>query len=392
MTTKKLYYLILLLFVVTLCGCSNEGNQKPKTLIYDSDAPLPLYGSISLNTQLKTADATSLWELQKLPLAGVFPMKSYLSKQVALAFSVEPTKTPEDSIETSAKPNTNKSHVIIDATGYFTTFTEAPSNVAVLCSSYAQAWQDAGGVVSITVQESIDRGLVKSGFANILALDDKNLIDAERLLQLRPDLVILTYEEESQIALADTLRDNGIKTLVLKVDNFLDYLSMLKAFTNILNTSDRYQTYGTEVLNEVEGVIEDTSAQTTHPNILLLSARLDGLKVLSEKHFVFEMLHEMQAVNIATDAMIQSTILSPEILLTAKIDQIYIILEDAKSEEVKSFVEQEFATHPAYQTITAIKEHHYYFLPKEWFTYQPNKNWGKAYEYLSNLLYPKEMP
>ncbi len=54
------------------------------------------------------------------------------------------------------------------------------------------------------------------------------------------------------------------------------------------------------------------------------------------------------------------------------------------------FVEQEFIKNPTYQKFKAIKENKIYFLPKNLFSYKPNKNWGKAYEYLANLLYPKE--
>ena len=69
--------------------------------------------------------------------------------------------TTPDSVQANTKPSHTNSHVIIDASGYFTTFTTPPKNVAVLFSSYAQVWQDVGGTVSITVGESVDRGLVK---------------------------------------------------------------------------------------------------------------------------------------------------------------------------------------------------------------------------------------
>lgn len=143
---KKLYTFILLLFVVTICGCNKEMKKEPQTLIHNTKAPFTLYGSITLNNQRKTMDASALIKLQKLPLAGIFPVKNYLENQVSLSFKTKTTTS--DSIQTNAKPNNNNTHVIIDASGFFTTFTTPPKNVAVLSSSYAQVWQDAGGTVT----------------------------------------------------------------------------------------------------------------------------------------------------------------------------------------------------------------------------------------------------
>lgn len=173
--TKKFCPLILLLFVILLYGCNKEIQKKPQTLIYDSNTPFTLYGSISLNQQIKTTDTTTLIRLQNLPLAGVFPVRSYLSKQVALSF--DPMLTTPDSVQANTKPSHTNSHVIIDASGYFTTFTTPPKNVAVLFSSYAQVWQDVGGTVSITVGESVDRGLVKKEEVSLVGKGASKEID-----------------------------------------------------------------------------------------------------------------------------------------------------------------------------------------------------------------------
>lgn len=215
-------------------------------------------------------------------------------------------------------------------------------------------------------------------------------IDVDRLLNLKPDLVILTNEYPSQVELAETLRDNQIKTLLFQVDSFLDYLSMLKSCTTILNTQESYQTYGTEILNTVERVLEETSEVKDHPKVLFLRASLQEIKITSTDHFVGNMIHELKAINIASGFSIQTENLSPEIILTSNADQVYISILGDKVEETIQVVEQEFIKNPAYQSLKAIKEKKYYFLPKEWFSYKPNRNWGKAYEYLANLLYPKE--
>ncbi|ABX42753.1 ABC transporter substrate-binding protein [Lachnoclostridium phytofermentans] len=389
--TKKIYFAFLLLFVITFCGCSNGSKKESHTLIYDSNSPYHLYGSISLNQQIKTSDATGLYKLQKLPLAGIFPVRNYLAKQVESSYVPAPTKEP-GSVQTNAKPNNNNSHVIIDASGFFTSFTTPPKKVAVLFSSYAQVWQDGGGVVSITVPDSINRGLVKKDAVTVIGNGDGRSINVERLLKLKPDLVILTNDFPEHVELAEILRDNEIKTLLFQVDSFLDYLTMLKSCTTILNTQDRYHTYGTEVLDTVEHIVEDTSNVKNPPKVLFLLASLQGIKVKGTNHFVGDMLNEMKAINIASESSILSDKLNPEIFSTSNVDQIYISIMEDNIEETKKLVDQEFIKNPAYQNLKAIKENKIYYLPKDLFSYKPNKNWGKAYEYLANLLYPKESP
>ncbi len=388
---KRLYSLILLLFVILVCGCSKESKKEPQTLIYNSNAPFTLYGSISLEQQIKTSDMTGLYKLQKLPLSGIYPVRNYLAKKIAFSFDVKPSITP-DFVQTNAKPNSNKSHVIIDASGFFTTFTTPPKKVAVLSSSYVQVWQDAGGVVSITVSESINRGFLKKEEITLVGNGTGKDINVERLLKLEPDLVILTNDFPEHIELADTLRDKNIKTLLFQVDNFLDYLSMLKSCTTILEKQDRYQTYGSEILNTVERTMVESINQKKPPKVLLLNASLQEIHIKSTDDFVGEMLNDLGAINIASSSSFQSDVLTPENLSYSNIDQIFISTMGDEVEEIKQFVEQEFLKNPSYQNLKAIKENQCYFLPEEWFSHKPNKNWGKAYEYLANLLYPKESP
>ncbi len=387
--TKKFYCLILLIFLLPFCGCGKEIKKEPQTLIYDTKSPLTMFGSISLDKQIKTTDAATLYKLQKLPLAGVFPVRNFLEKQVALSFEPKSSQDP-DSVQTNANPNNNNSPVVIDASGFFTTFAAPPKKVAVLFSSYAQIWQDAGGTVSITVSESIDRGLVSKSSVSIVGSGTGKVIDMERLLSLEPDLVILTNDYSEHVELAELLRDNKIKTLLFQVDSFLDYLSVLKSCTTILNTPEKYETFGTKILDTVEQVIEKTSHAKNLPKVLFLEASPQGIKVKPNNHFVCGMLQEMKAVNIVPESFMKSDTLSPEIILTSNVDQILISFTGGSLDETKQLVEQEFLKNPLYQDLKAIKERRYYFLPKELFSYPPNKDWGKAYEYLANLLYPKE--
>lgn len=277
----------------------------------------------------------------------------------------------------------------MDDTGFITTFKTKPQKVAVLFSSYAQVWQLAGGKVSITVEESVTRDLVTKGDVHIVGQGSGKEINFELLLSYQPDLVILTADYESQLEIADRLRVFDIPVLVLRVDSFADYLKMLSVFTQILDTKDNYQMYGSKVLDSIEHLLNQTSKITDHPNVLFLRAYSYGAKVKTREHFVGQMLYELGAVNIAESEQFPLDTLSPEVIAASNVDYIFISIMGDDEEAVIDYVERELLVQPAFSSLAAVKSHKYYILPKELFSFKPNQNWAKAYEYLANLLYPE---
>ncbi|MCQ2433362.1 MAG: hypothetical protein MJ175_12230, partial [Clostridia bacterium] len=79
--------------------------------------------------------------------------------------------------------------------------TDTPKNTAVLFSSLAEAWETAGGVVSITVGESVERGFATQ---DTPLVDDGagKAINTELLLSLEPDLVICSADLPAQVEAA----------------------------------------------------------------------------------------------------------------------------------------------------------------------------------------------
>ena len=42
---------------------------------------------------------------------------------------------------------------------------------------------------------------------------------------------------------------------------------------------------------------------------------------------------------------------------------------------------------PAWQSLSAVKNGDYVYLPKDLFQFKPNAKWDKAYQYLIDLVY-----
>lgn len=98
------------------------------------------------------------------------------------------------------------------------------------------------------------------------------------------------------------------------------------------------------------------------------------------------MLEELGAYNIADNAEILLDGLSIEEILNEDPDMIFVVTM-GDEEAAKVYMDSVFES-PAWQSLSAVKNQKYYYLPKDLFQYKPNAKWYDAYLYLAELLYP----
>lgn len=277
-----------------------------------------------------------------------------------------------------------------DSTGKTVTLTEQPKTVAVLFSSYAEIWNLAGGTVSVTVGESIERGFVP---AETVLVDEGagKTIDLELLLAAQPDFVIGSTDIAAQADACSILAEAGIPSALFRVDTAADYLAMLKICTDITGNPVAYETHGTAVAEEISAVMERVQAQNTEPKkILFIRAGSQYSSTKAKRapdNFVCTMLNELGAHNIADDAAVLLDSLSLEEILLQDPD--YIFLTTMGSEEAAaSYIEDLFAQE-GWRDLTAVRQKNYAFLQKDLFHFKPNARWSEAYTILAELLYPE---
>ena len=278
-------------------------------------------------------------------------------------------------------------YTFTDDTGTEVTVPEKPKKVAVLLSSLADLWITAGGSVDITVGETVERGFATESVILVDAGAGKT-IDLEGLIAAQPDFVLYSSDLSGQLECADTLRTAGIPAAGFAVETFEDYLRVLKICTDILETPDRYEQYGTALKAEIDGMIAKAQAAEVQPEILFVragsSAKVTKAKT-AENHFVCGMLKDLGTFNIAEKAPILLDGLSIEEILISDPD--FILFTTMGDEEAgKSYMES-LISDPVWQNLTAVKEGRVHQLPKELFQYKPNARWGEAYTYLIELLY-----
>jgi iron complex transport system substrate-binding protein len=267
------------------------------------------------------------------------------------------------------------------------TVVEQPETVAVLTSSLADLWITAGGSVDITVGETVERSFVPQ---DVMLVDDGagKTVDLERLIAAKPDLVLYAADLAGQAECAEALRAAGIPAAGFSVESFEDYLDLLKIATEILQTPEAYETYGTQVKMRIEKLIAGAQAKEDQPDILFVragsSAKVTKAKT-AENHFVCAMLKELGTFNIAEKAPILLDGLSTEEILLSDPD--FIFYTTMGDEAAGTAYMESLVSDPVWSTLTAVKEGRVYLLPKDLFQYKPNSRWDEAYGYLIELLY-----
>lgn len=280
-----------------------------------------------------------------------------------------------------------------DSAGNEVSLTDAPENVAVLFSSYAQVWAMSGGRVSITVGDSVTRGFADADTPLVDTGAGMN-IDTERLVALKPDFVIGSADMPAQVAACKRLTEMGVACAVFREESFSDYLAMLKLFTQINANAQAYESYGEAVAEQIRSTLaaaERESESRPKPLSVLFVRAGSGAgstrAKTAENHFVGKMLEELGTDNIADEAKQLSESLSLEQVILHQPDVILLVAQGDEA-AAKSYMESVFSQ-AGWQGVSAVKAGQVYWLPKEMFHYKPNAKWAEAYAYLFDILYPE---
>lgn len=267
---------------------------------------------------------------------------------------------------------------------------ESPKKVAVLFSSLADMWLIAGGEVSVTVGESVTRGLVPEG---VPLVDDGagKQISHEALVAEAPDLVIGSADVPAHKALVPILEKAGIPIALFRVDTFEDYARVMGIMCELTDREDLYEANVTAVWERIDALLGEADKQLATPRVLFVrvGSGYSATKAKrTEEHFVCAMLSELGAQNLADAAPVLSDGLNIEAILEMNPDYIFFSTM-GKEKEAKDYMNGLLETAP-WQALTAVQKENYTYLSKELFQYKPCDEWDDAYSILYGHLYDTE--
>ena len=276
---------------------------------------------------------------------------------------------------------------ITDSNGSQITLGTSAPRVVAAYGSFAEAWLLAGGELVGVTQDALeqrDLGLPED-IAVVGTVKEPN---AEEIIALEPDLVLLASDITAQAEIRDVLENAGLACAFFQVDTFADYAFMMEQLCAVTGREDLYEENVTQVGQQIEEAQANAALSSTRPNVLLIRAFSTGIKAKTDDELAGAILKDLGAHNIADDHPSMLEDLSLEEVIAADPDYIFVTTmgdEQKALDYLNGLIQQ----NPAWSELSAVKEDRYIVLPKDLFHYKPNNRWGESYQYLGEILYPQ---
>ena len=276
---------------------------------------------------------------------------------------------------------------ITDSNGSQITLDTSAPRVVAAYGSFAEAWLLAGGELCGVTQDALeqrDLGLPED-IAVVGTVKEPN---AEEIIALEPDLVLLASDITAQADIRDVLENAGLACAFFQVDTFADYAFMMEQLCAVTGREDLYEENVTQVGQQIEEAQANAALSSTRPNVLLIRAFSTGIKAKTDDELAGAILKDLGAHNIADDHPSMLEDLSLEEVIAADPDYIFVTTmgdEQKALDYLNGLIQQ----NPAWSELSAVKEDRYIVLPKDLFHYKPNNRWGESYQYLGEILYPQ---
>lgn len=276
---------------------------------------------------------------------------------------------------------------ITDSNGSQITLDTSAPRVVAAYGSFAEAWLLAGGELCGVTQDALeqrDLGLPED-IAVVGTVKEPN---AEEIIALEPDLVLLASDITAQADIRDVLENAGLACAFFQVDTFADYAFMMEQLCAVTGREDLYEENVTQAGQQIEEAQANAALSSTRPNVLLIRAFSTGIKAKTDDELAGAILKDLGAHNIADDHPSMLEDLSLEEVIAADPDYIFVTTmgdEQKALDYLNGLIQQ----NPAWSELSAVKEDRYIVLPKDLFHYKPNNRWGESYQYLGEILYPQ---
>lgn len=265
----------------------------------------------------------------------------------------------------------------------------APKRVAALLGSFAQVWQLAGGEICATADDAWD-DLKLTLSDDTVNLGGTKSLNMELLLSAQPDFILASTNTRQNMEWQEMLESIGVPVAYFDIDDFDDYLRLLKICTDITGRADLYKQHGLDVQDEIDAVLAHSRGRVAEqgtPAVLCMVASASAVYAKnSEGNVLGAMLKALGCNNIAdSDSMLLEN-LSIEHILMSDPDYIFFVQRGDDEKGMKEYVQRFLMDHPAWSQLTAVKNSRVFFMEKNLFNLKPNHRWGEAYAILEEVL------
>ena len=274
---------------------------------------------------------------------------------------------------------------VTDDNGRTVTFAAKPERIVVTSASFLAPLYAVGGEV---VGRPMTKSKVIAEAADAATIGPVYQIDAEKVLSLTPDLVIINKGMNEK--LIETLAANDIKTLVMDMKSYDDVKREVATFAALTGETAK----GRALIEKMDADIEEVRASIPQEKkrVSIIHSTGQGLSVQLDGSIAGSIVKMLGWENTASgmtalDKNPDAAPYSMETLVSQNPDIIFVTSMGEEA-EIRASMEKMFEESPAWQTVAAVREGRVYYLPQELFLFSPGIDYPAAVRYMARLIYP----
>lgn len=273
---------------------------------------------------------------------------------------------------------------IEDDMGNSIILTTKPNRIVVTSSSFLEPLHSVG-VDIVGCPESKNK--TPSWAKEIPTIGHVYQIDVERLLACNPELVIINKGMNEKIL--DILDKNGIKALVIQMKTYDEVKHALKIFSALSGNVEQGENLTKKMDDEIQDIVNKLPKEKK--KVAIIHSTAQGLSLQTDDSIAGNIIKMFGWENIASGVSSEksgdSVAYSME-TLTEQNPEIIFITSMGNLDEIKSNMEQLITSNEAWQSVNAIKNNQFYYLPQDMFLLSPGLDYPKAIKTMAQLIYP----
>lgn len=292
-----------------------------------------------------------------------------------------------------AETDTNITY--LDKFGNETTITKNPEKVLTVYNSLLGLWYYMGGESLAKVKGSSN---VPEEASDLIDLGSSYSLSLEAIVGLEPELVIISANVDTQVALAPILNEMGIETMIIdaKTNSFDRFMENAYLFAKVLGTEDSYIEKIEPILASIDTYIETAASVESGPRVASIFATSKSMTIETDIAQIGEIVKTLGGENIYTKEDIKAEgetriPFSIEALVTQN-PEVIMISTMGSVESAQEAMEAMITENPVWNEVDAVINDRVFYLPKDLSVYKPNQRYAEAFEMVAEKLYPELFP
>ena len=269
--------------------------------------------------------------------------------------------------------------------GLEVTLPKHPKRVVIGYGSLVPVWYCAGGT-AIAIPDIHSKTALPPEARSLPSVGFFSSLNIEKILELKPELVVLMGKIGSQVRLRELLATMKIPAFTVKYDNYRDFEALLDLFCRLNNTDPERCEAARTVTEGVNRIIARIRGLPS-PRFCTVFAQAAGFRAETDLANTSCMLSMLGGKNTVPPSGGLRTGFSIEQLLLDNPDVIFVVMM-GNTQTLEEKFRKEIMSQPAWKKLRADQTGRVHFLPSDLYLYLAGPRFPEAFLHLAQLLYP----